>query len=339
MFLLLPACATGARHGARLEDQRHRLQAVFAADLTRGPALPIRHVRPSGRWIPVVDAARRAGQEPQEPVGRRPGEKAIDDVVPAAHARGVGYRDAMGFREPSAESAPERRIEVEVGVGEFGFDAKDTQFHDRTGAMDLSVVVSPARERAVGAGVRLDGFASADDLFHGETIYNGEAQKPADATAYGLGMFPHAALHPGLGDRMDMPVRLGLFVDWMQIHHQEADVRRNWFTFGPRIEVEPQYRIAGERDGGLSAFLRLTADYGGARFHETWTNGDDSAATARWMTDVGGGLRWHWGGIDGELGYRYRTLDLGRVDSDLWGGIDRARTHQQGVFLSLGSRF
>lgn len=349
--LLLPACALGTGAGGEpdwRQLQRQRLQQLFAREQLPPPS-PVQYVRPSAQWHPASPESEPVSQrlpppqepqQPQQPIGRRPGERAIDDVEPAVGGRqATGFRDAMGFRDADRATGPPHWVRLTTGAGRFEFHAKDTQLHDAANALYLDLDIGPEPEHVAGIGLDLHGFVTEDDLFHGETIYNGQAQKPADAIAYGLGMFPHLALRPLQDPDFEIPLRFGLFVDWTQLRHQEADVRRNWFMFGPRLELEPEYRFWRGPHGSLSVFAHLGGDFGGAQFHESWTLDDDSALTSRWMSELGGGLRWQWRSIDGELGYRYRSIGIGSIDSDLFGGIDRVEMRDQGLFLSFGGRF
>lgn len=340
-LLLLPACSLAPPERDDPQAlQRARLQQLFRHDMTAEAPSPVQHVRPSARWLhgrPLQQEPQQP-QQPQPPIGRRPGERAIDDVEPAVGGRQAsGFRDAMGFRQDGERS--HREVRVTAGATRFGFHAADTQLHDDVQALQLAIDTAPDPSVFADVGLRVDGFVTESDLFHGETVFNGLQQRPADATAYGIGMFPHAVLHPLQQGDFELPMRLGVFVDWMQLDHHDADVRRDWFWFGPRVELEPEYTFWRGARGSMSAFAHLGGDFGGSQFRETWANDDDSALGTRWRSEVGAGVRWQWRSLVGELSYRYRDTDLGGIDSDLFGGIRRVELRDQGLFLSIGGRF
>lgn len=351
--LLLPACSLGPAPRSAADWralQRERLQQLYSYDRQTPPPSPVQYVRPSAHWTPAraepeppLRPVRQdpQGKAPQEPIGRRPGERAIDDVEPAVQGRrDGGFRDAMGFRDhPDAVASPRYRMSLEYGRGSFAAHSSGTQLDDRTSAQFFGFHAEPYEPRGVGPGVSLQAFASDNDLFHGETIYNGAGQQPADAIAYGIDMFPHWRWRPQLDGRFQLPMRLGAYVDWLRIDHRAADVNRNWFSVGPRVEVQPEYWLWRRGEDGAAVFGRLGGDLGFAHLQENWVTGSDSQPTSRWSGEVGGGVRLQWRGMFGELSYRFQRIGLGDAGTALYAGLHRVDLREQGLFLEFGGRF
>jgi hypothetical protein len=260
------------------------------------------------------------------------GERHIDDREPPP-------------REPSRRPfgvpavVPERDHAVEVGFGDLRFRASGTGLDDRASATWARLRLDGDVAEPRGAGFWLTGVRSDDDLFGGGTIANGLGAADAGARALGFDAFPHLRFDVAADGRWHVPLRVGVFVDWIGLDHVEADVERDWFGFGPRLEVGPACRVFADAGQSLDLVGRLGVDAGGAWFREHWATGDDGDFTARCAGEVGAGLRFASGAFHAELGCRLRHVLYGEVDSALFGSPDRSTLLEQQWFVGIGVAF
>lgn len=305
--LLLTACA--ASEAAR-DAERLRWRAVLRERLTT--LLPDAAAATSPRPVaPVAGSPVRAARPPaQDPSALRP------------FGRG---REAA------------RVVELRAGGGRHELRLPGSRLTDHTEVATAELRLRPAA--GSGAGMTLGGFVTDDDLFAGTAISNGAEPVRAAARAFGFDVFTNWQMDLGDDDRLAVPVRGGLFVDWKRIDHTSGEVERSWFGFGPRLQVEPELGLLRDRDFGLSLFGLLGVEAGASWFRDDFINGDDSELTFRWGGEAGGGLRLHLGRVTGDVGYRFGYRDLGELDSALLGEVDKVEERTHVLFLGFGTRF
>jgi opacity protein-like surface antigen len=277
-----------------------------------------------------------APQEPQPAPPRRPPH--IDDVEPP-RATGSGAAASEGPRpfSPLQQGAADPiELSLAIGIGRFEFRSSGERYDSRTDAVTFRVNAEPLRD---GAGVELSGFLTDSTLFAGRTIHDGTSVVKADAQAFGIDMYPHVALQLDEGGPVRVPLRIGAFVDWLQLDHDAGGLDRTWFGFGARAQVLPELRLMERNARSLDLVGRLGGDLGGTWFHESFTTGDDSASTSRFGVEVGIGIRYRTGGLILDAGYRWILRHIGHTDTDLFGNVDGTETRLQELFLGIGGTF
>ncbi len=305
LLTTLAACATGLPPGVDPEwrqIQAGRLERLHAP----------RH--------PKDAVAALLGQDPTPATSRR--ERPIDQREP------VGMRT---FREP----LPGWVARTSLGYGSVAFRAKGSQLDDRARAAFLGVGVDSAR----GTAVHLNTWSSDSDLFAGRRINDGVDAAPADASLRGIDLFPHLRFDEVRRGAFAMPIRLGLFGDWSRLAHQDTAVEREWLSLGPRLVLEPVFRLAGDDSAWLELYGRFATEVGPAWFTEEFRGGDDHDATSRWSVGAGAGLRGHVGRMHAELGYDLHQTMFGPTNTELLGDRGGVDMQKQQLFFGLGLSF
>lgn len=353
--LFLAAC-TAVESPERESDaaayarQRARLSVLFAHDLAASEddaaALAV-------TTAPVAAAASElpppAAQDP------RPAERHIDDREPPRRLPVTGSTSVATTQPspgPAAAEPPLRRftpppglidggrlLDAQFGIGSVGVRVPGTAFDDREDALFWRVRFEGPKEREFGTGFHLGGFATDRGLFTDAAMNNGQRTTLADAAAYGVDAFVHARWTLVDERPFRLPVRVGPFVDWLDVAHEDADASRTFLTFGGRLMLEPELRLLSSGTDALVLFGTLTGDYGGARLREQFPTGRSSATTDRWSLQAAGGLRYYTGNWLCELGYRQGYTAYGDTDTTLAPGVDKTELRQQELFLGLGLRF
>ncbi len=297
---VLAACA--AKPGASTEwtqIQRDRLERLHAVR------------RPDAALAGVLGHAPQAGgQDPRH----------IDQREP--QLPGAGPRP---FRGPLLATS------VALGFGNVAARIDGTRLDDRADARFLAVGL----DAGTGAGLETKLWSSETELFLGQRINDGVVPADAAANLTGVDAFPHVWFS-ALDGALRVPVRLGVFADWQHLDHERAGVDREWIGIGPRLVIEPTWRLLSGQRAALDLVGRLGGDVGAACFGETFVGGDDRDLTVRWGGEAGLSLRALLGAMHAELGYHVQHTWYGPIDSDLFG--DRARTElqRQQVFIGFG---
>lgn len=299
---LLAACASQPESAAWQGIQRDRLARLYAPrDAGEALAAVLRH-DPHG-----------AAQDP----------KHIDQREP--RAAGDGLR---------AFHVPHLSVRAAVGYGRIDMHVAGTRLDDHTGARFARVAV----DASSGAALEVNAYDSNDDLFAGVRINDGTVPARAEASLSGVDVFPHLRFETLRGELV-MPLRVGAFVDWNHLAHVDAGVARDWLGIGPRLLLEPTWRLFGGQRSSLELAGRLGGDVGGTWFGERFHRGDDSDSTWRWSAEAGLGLRGQLGSWQGELGYRLQHTVFGDTDTSLLGDRERTELRRQQVFLGFGVEF
>jgi hypothetical protein len=281
---------------------------------------------------------RQQGQEPQQP--------ASEPQTPQGETRRPVYIDDKEPPRPDESPPPkasaprrmQRNFTAAVGGGTFRLSAPSAGLHDAADAMFVQVATEPIGPLA-GPGMRLEAFATEDNLFANDTVADGFARSPARGSAYGFEAFPYAALRVDLGHGFALPMRAGAQLTWTEVSHPEASVDRHWASFGPRVELAPEWLFARSPRGFATVYADVGTDYGGVLYHEKWQFGDDTATTDRWALELGTGVRFELDGMVGGVGYRWRRTEIGGTNTDLFGDVSGVSMRTDALFFSIGGRF
>jgi hypothetical protein len=260
-------------------------------------------------------------QDPQDP------RRHIDQIEPSR-------RRAVRPQSPNEPWV----ARLGVGVGRLAFDAEGPRFKGDDTLTSVVAIVEPAAASGNGPGLRLEAYRTGRDLFDGETMNDGQSVVPASARAEGLDAFPHYVFQPRSDGDLDFAVRVGPFVDVLELY-QASDVRRTWQSIGGRVELEPSWTLWQGGGNRLDVRGLLGGDVGAARFREHFVGGSDDDTTLRLMGEVGVGLLWSTPSFVGELGYRFRAIDYDGTETDLFGDPSHTSVLTNTLFLDAGVRF
>lgn len=257
------------------------------------------------------------------------------DPQPAnARREHIDQREPVGMRR-FHKPLPRWFAHATVGAGNVAVRSNGTQLDDRADAGFLRVGL----ESGIGAGLHAELWSSDSDLFEGRRINDGVTPAAADASLFGIQLYPHLRLPDVEYGAFSMPVRLGLYGDWQRLDHQDAHVEREWLSLGPRLLLEPTLRLLGDDTSRLELVGRAAGDIGPAWFAEEFRGGDDRDVTTRWSVECGLGLRGHMGRMQAEIGYDLHHTVLGGTDTDLLGDRSSTELQRQQFFFGLGLRF
>jgi hypothetical protein len=264
------------------------------------------------------------GPQGQEPKPGPPPRLHIDQQEPPRV-------DARPFR---TEPAP-WTLTADVGVGEVDVRIGGTLLDDRADATFARLAIDSGR----GAGLHAEVWSSDTELFAGRRVFDGVAPAPADASLEGAQVYPHLCFELWQARAVRLPLRVGLFADWQQLDHERARVEIDWLSLGPKLQLEPIWRIVGDPRSALDLFVRLGGEGGPAWITEEFVGGDDRDETLRWSIEGALGLRcqlrrWHL-----EAGYQIHRTHFGSIDSDLHGIDSRTDLGRQQLFFGLGVWF
>lgn len=256
---------------------------------------------------------------PQEP-------RHIDQQEPPA--AGIGPRALH-------EKVPALAATATLGRGNVAVRTPGTTLDDRTQAWFGRVTL----DKGSGAAMQASVWTSDHELFDGAFLNDGIAPAHAEASLLGAQLFPHVRFDTWSGGAWHMPIRLGVFADWQRIDHQAAKVQREWLSLGPRLSLEPAWRVLGDDASHLELFGRFGGELGPAWFTEEFRGGDDRDTTWRLSGEAEAGLRARAGRMRLELGYGLHQTLFGAVDSDLYGDRNRTDLQRQQLFLGFGVEF
>lgn len=275
---------------------------------------------------PVAALAALRAQDPraQQPAPRR----YIDQVEPL----GVGPRRILGDDGSVL-------VRLDAGVGSMALKVPGSVLDDRAGAASVRLSIDAASQTERGASLRLRAAASDDDLLANARISDGAAPALATATLRSFDAFPHARFDTCADGTFLLPVRAGLFVDRFELDHHDAGLERSWLSVGPRLVLEPRWRLCGDARHGLAAKGSFGGDFGVTWFGEKWHGGQDRDVTVRGALGAGAGLEYTCERLSVELGYEFDQAWFGGIDTELYQDHSRTEAVQQRWFLGFGARF
>lgn len=222
-----------------------------------------------------------------------------------------------------AGTAGDNRLWLQFGVGRLRHGTNgNAGADDDADATWFRLAYEYARDDGFGGGARLDVAASDDDLFDDQGT-------PSEAGIADL--FVHATWTQVTED-WRVPLRFGLSLHDYTIEDDTSGDTVDWFTFGVRLEVEPEWRIATAEEVRFSLAAPLDVLVG-----PTWVETDPD--TEDWSTsvlgaDVGLSLRIGTDTARFEIGYRRTWLSYDETDAQA--GLRVRGIDVDADFLALG---
>jgi len=155
----------------------------------------------------------------------------------------------------------------------------------------------------------------------------------------GLSLFPHGRWQLHDDGEFALGLRGGLHAELLRLAHDPAPVRREWWSAGPRLVIEPVWRAMQDRVRSVEVSGRLGGELAWASFEKRFCGGQDDDRTWRWAVNAGVGLRYRVGTLQGELGYESGHTAFGRTDTDLLGPDRDASFTQHWLLWGMTLRF
>lgn len=222
----------------------------------------------------------------------------------AAGLLGVAASAQQTTIGPATDPGTGNRLSLQLGLGLLRHSTNgDAGTDDETDATWFRLAYERSREAGFGGGARFDVAASDDDLFDG-------TGSPSSAGWFDL--FAHATWTQ-TSDAWRVPLRLGVTLHDYTIEEAGTGDSVDWFTFGFRVEIEPEWRLASSDELHFSLAAPLAVLVG-----PTWIESDPDSedwSTSVLGADVGLSLRVGTASARVELGYRRAWLDYDESDS------------------------
>jgi len=265
----------------------------------------------------------REGQPPVPPP--QSSAHAVPDS-PASTAPGAG--SGAGPAAPAdlrtdPDEQPRVRLDFAVGSGSWRHSTENAStLDDDTNAGYLRLGVEFLGQDNLGGGFRLEAIGSDDDLFRDSGGPPSEA-RDLDLFMHFTGVFGE--------DRFHMPVRLGLFLRDYYLEDNATHNEIEWFSIGPRIEVEPDFALVMYEHTRWSLFARLGFGFGATAIYTDPATEDFT--TTMTMADVAIGTRLSIGQVQFEIALLDRAVRYDESDVVNGAFVRRVDTEFQGIVI------
>ncbi len=220
------------------------------------------------------------------------------------------------------------RLELALGGGNFEHEtAGQPLLDDEVDGGYARIAFEYRGDENFGLGLRLEGSGSDDDLFLASGGSPAEASD-GELFLHGTGFFG--------GDAIEVPLRFGLSLRGYTLDDPTgADL--SFASIGPRLEVEPDFRLLENDSCRWSLYARLGAFVG-------YTAIETDPATEDWTTtmtglDYGVGTRLRFEHVELGIGWLARTHHAD--ESDTVGGtfVREFDARFSGLEISVAARF
>lgn len=215
---------------------------------------------------------------------------------------------AAAAQEPALDQTTDpadgNHLSLRLGAGRLRHSTNgNADADDDTDATWFRLAYERSRADGFGGGARLDVAASDDDLFEG-------GGSPSAAGWFDL--FAHATWTQ-TSDAWRVPLRFGVALHDYTIEEETTGDSTDWFTFGFRVEVEPEWHLGSSEEVHVSIAAPLAFLVG-----PTWIETDPESedwSTSVLGADVSVSLRIGTEAARFELGYRRTWLDYDESDA------------------------
>ncbi len=175
-------------------------------------------------------------------------------AIGAAFAGGCAAVDD----QPSSRAHPMQRGHVVDGRitltgGNYKFSAADSispSGNDDTSAGCFGLLVEGSTRGGIGGGLSLETMTSQDDLFENQTT------SPAQAASVELA--PFFLYRVDVGDRFQMPLRVGPWIHVLTLENQNTSDSKEWVSVGLRLAIEPEVVLARDERFEWTLFTALS---------------------------------------------------------------------------------
>jgi hypothetical protein len=279
---------------------------------------------PSGRvtdarsWSPA-DFRLRLGTDPGEP----------QEILDSQERRRRSWRDQ-----------PRGRMAISLGLVDLE--------HEEIAASGAKVLDDEARasalkfefegfRRGFGGGISLELISVRDDLHD-----NAVGVSSSDTDSWEL--FGHFSARPVGGNKFRMPIRFGPFMHGMRQDLNGASPDEvDYFTFGIRVEIEPEFDIYREDDSALSVFWGGKLFSGVALVDVETTTFDETFDTTVAGYGLTTGVRFSARRFFTQAAYVYNFRRFDESDAEFVGGLfqtaNEAEFTYDGFMFSMGLRW
>ena len=220
---------------------------------------------------------------------------------------------------------------LDVDAGRLGRDRDE-------GSAALRFDLQAMPKRWLGGGLTFEVLGSAD-LFEGQTIDNGAALVPADATFSMIDLDAHVTLAPIANSRFALPIQLGPWIQSGTLDYDDANATYEFATIGLRVGVRPEWTIVRSHRTDITLFGGATFGVGTTLLDEDIVNREETYDSSATQFRAEGGIRCGLGSFT--LGLSYAWSDTRIDDSDLENGrsLPDIDFDASMFLLTIGGRF
>lgn len=236
----------------------------------------------------------------------------------------------VGLPLAAQEPDTSARFRVHLGLagGNFEHDTDGSPFDGDTDAGMFRLGFEVTSHRGFGGGVRLEGLATDDDLF----VENGFAPAEIGVSS----MFGHFTYRVDTG-RFELPLRAGVLLTGYSIADAATEDEDLYFSFGPYLEVAPEFRIVDDRDFSWSLYCELGAGFGGTAIDLDNDPREYTSTSSFLGAEVG--TRFLVGPIELGLGYVNRWWSVDESDPEGLSVVPGFDSDFHGLLFTVGAIF
>ena len=269
--------------------------------------------------------------------------EAEDDSIPVRalpQDEGRAVRRLTRRSTSNTESRePRFRFEIGFGYGRQSVGAGSLGKRDEQDAAVMHWGLEFWANRNIGFGMRSEAADTVGDLFEGQTVSDGQTQRPADADLSIRDFAAYFAWNPTSSDRVRVPFQIGPTFTSARLDYDRANIDYDWAGAGVRVGVRPEFTVVDGTNTDLVIYTGASYGIGFASVHEDLVGPNETYDTEFQNLRAETGIRVEFKRFI--LGLSYVFSDTGFNLSD----IERGRrvpdidydTHM--YMLTFGGRF
>lgn len=212
---------------------------------------------------------------------------------------------------PQAVRNPVFTGQVTLGGGRYEHDI-DGGGDDRTRAGYFALMLEGGSRDGFGGGVRIESVSSDDDLFEGSGT---------SSQATGVDIAPYFLWRAVDTGRFRMPVRVGPWINVLQLDEESSDDQVTWVTVGLRAAVAPEVALLTRRNFALSIASEISLAAGGTAIEVESGNDDQTFDSSAGAFGFELGPRFRWSHFYAGFSYVHRSLSVDESDTENLGGV------------------
>lgn len=163
---------------------------------------------------------------------------------------------------------PRFRFEIGFGYGRQSVGAGSLGRRDEQDAAVMHWGLEFWANRNIGFGLRSEAADTVGDLFEGQTVSDGQTQRPADADLSIRDFAAYFAWNPTSSDRVRVPFQIGPTFMSARLDYDRANIDYDWVGAGVRVGVRPEFTVVDGTNTDLVLYTGVSYGIGFASVHE-----------------------------------------------------------------------
>lgn len=221
-----------------------------------------------------------------------------------------------------------------VTGGSYEFNAVDPIIpsgNDDTSAGYFGLLVEGSSRAGIGGGLSLETMTSQDDLFQNQTT--------APAQAASIELAPFFLYRVEVGDRFEMPIRVGPWIHVLTLEDQNTSNSKQWVSAGLRLAVEPEVVLARNERFEWTLFTALSVAAGDTTITLSSPGaGDEELNSNGRAFGFEIGPRFRWSHFFAGISFLHRRFEASGGNAIL-GVVDAVDTSFNGIAFTLGGGY